>query len=48
MGRVDGYNPPNNKIDIAFSWTDVYEKETTPTLASGNFLVKMTPFVSCG
>ncbi|KAK2647238.1 hypothetical protein Ddye_022433 [Dipteronia dyeriana] len=36
MGRVDGYNLQNNRKDIAFSWTDVYEKEPTSSLASGS------------
>ncbi|PQM40974.1 actin-related protein 9 [Prunus yedoensis var. nudiflora] len=27
MGRVDGYNPQNNRKEPAFDWTDVYEKD---------------------
>lgn len=34
MGRVDGYNPQNNRRDAAFSWTDVYEKNPNSSSAT--------------
>ena len=45
MGRVDGYNPQNNRKDIAFSWTDVYEKEPTSSVASGSGSLSLVFFV---
>ncbi|KAJ4722641.1 actin-related protein 9 [Melia azedarach] len=33
MGRVDGYNSQNSKRDVAFSWTNIYEKESTSSSA---------------
>ncbi|KAK7816964.1 actin-related protein 9 [Quercus suber] len=36
MGRVDGYNPHNNKKETAFTWTDVYEKEPNSSLPLGS------------
>lgn len=35
MGRVDGYNSQNSKRDVAFSWTNIYEKESTSSSALG-------------
>lgn len=29
MGRVDGYNPQSGRKETAFTWTDIFEKETT-------------------
>lgn len=33
MGRVDAFNQQNSRKDVAFSWTNVYEKEPTPSTA---------------
>lgn len=35
MGRVDAFNQQNSRKDVAFSWTNVYEKEPTPSTALG-------------
>ncbi|XP_048133562.1 actin-related protein 9-like [Rhodamnia argentea] len=29
MGRVDAYNPQNGRKDSVFSWTDVYERQSS-------------------
>ena len=36
MGRVDGYNPQSGRKETAFTWTDIFEKETTSSLPLGN------------
>lgn len=33
MGRVDAFNQQNSRKDVAFSWTNVYEKEPPPSMA---------------
>lgn len=35
MGRVDGYNPQNSRKDSPFSWTNVYEEESTASMEQG-------------
>ncbi|XP_048141259.1 actin-related protein 9-like [Rhodamnia argentea] len=33
MGRVDAYNPQNGRKDSVFSWTDVYERQSSTLVA---------------
>ncbi|XP_002529309.2 actin-related protein 9 [Ricinus communis] len=34
IGRVDGFNPQSGRKDVAFTWTNVYEQDTSSSLAS--------------
>ncbi|XP_065861767.1 actin-related protein 9 isoform X2 [Euphorbia lathyris] len=34
IGRVDGYNPHNGRKDMALAWTNIYEQEKNPSLAT--------------
>ncbi|XP_048133546.1 actin-related protein 9-like [Rhodamnia argentea] len=47
MGRVDAYNPQNGRKDSVFSWTDVYERQSS-TLVTDSSEDKDLPSTSLG